>query len=81
MLVFHEQGLKGTVHPKKIKFCHHLLIIEILKNWSPLTTTVLFGYTHSSVYLLLCSTEETYTGLEQHEGEYMILEWTVPLNG
>jgi len=29
----------------------------------------LSGYQHTTKYLLLCSTEETHTGLEQHEGE------------
>ncbi len=28
-----------------------------------------FGYQHSSKYLILCSAEESHTGLEQHEGE------------
>ncbi len=29
----------------------------------------LFGYQYTSKYLLLCSTEETHSGLEQLEGE------------
>jgi len=32
----------------------------------------LSGYQHSSKCLLLCSTEKTHSGLEQHEDEYMI---------
>jgi len=33
----------------------------------------LFGYRHSSKYLLLCSEEkEVHTGLKQHNGEYII---------
>ncbi len=39
---------------------------------------LLFGYQHTSKYLLLCSAEEekTHTGLEQIEGKYnRILFW------
>jgi len=44
----------------------------------------LFGYWHSSKYLILCrQKKETHTGLEQFEGEYydsiFSFEWSIPL--
>lgn len=37
---------------------------------------------HFSEYLILCSAEETHTGLAWHEGEYIItfFGWTISLN-
>jgi len=31
----------------------------------------LFGFRHSPEYLLLCSTEETQTGLKQHDNNWL----------
>jgi len=49
--------------------------------WLPLTSIVgktitvnHFDDQHSSKYHLSCSAEETHSGLEQHEGEYMMTE-------
>lgn len=45
---------------------------DILRNdsysgsqWSPKR----FGYQHSSKYFILCSTEDSHTGLEENEGD------------
>ncbi len=46
--------------------------MEIYENqWEP----KLFAYQHSSKCLLLCSTEQSYTGLEQHEAYTTYTTW------
>ncbi len=57
--------------------------------WPPLTSVVfyfhttelsdqrLFGFQHSSKYILVCSTEETHTCLEQLDGEQVIFSFWV----
>ncbi len=45
--------------------------------WKPKRVHQLFGYQHSSKYILLCSTaERSYTGFEQNEGEKIMTEFS-----